>query len=515
MDQDFAEHLKAVSSARYADRSVLQSTGAICPPGWAAGSDQPVGAQRCCVACYFSAQGADVKNAFQIQFLGATGTVTGSRYLLQAGDHRVLVDCGLFQGYKQLRLKNWAEPPFTPRTLDAVLLTHAHIDHTGYLPVLAKRGFHRRVYCTRATRALSEVMLADAAHLQVEEANFANKHRFSRHQPALPLYTVEDAHEAVHLMRPVEFEHRIEIAKGLSARWRPNGHMLGSAMIDVTHEGTTIVFSGDVGRPNDPLMHPPVPIESADYLVLESTYGDRLHPSGEPMAELRAVIDRTVKRGGIVLIPAFAVGRVQGILYYLYQLKKRGELANVPLFINSPMAIDATEIYREFAGEHRLTEADYSAMCRLAKFVRTPEESKQLCQQKTPMIILSASGMATGGRVLHHLKEIAPDERNTILFAGFQSGGTRGAAMVNGIDAVKIHGEYVPVRAEVVNLDTMSAHADYSELLEWLSHLKRAPRHVFITHGEPAAADSLRLKIAERFGWSCSVPEYRDAVSLT
>lgn len=455
-----------------------------------------------------------MKKTFQIQFLGATSTVTGSRYLLQAGEHRVLVDCGLFQGYKQLRLKNWAEPPFSPRSLDSVLLTHAHIDHTGYLPVLSKRGFRRHVYCTRATRALSEVMLIDAAHLQEEEANFANKHRFSRHQPALPLYTVEDAHAAVTLMRPVEFDHRIDVAKGLSARWRPNGHMLGSALIEVVHEGTTIVFSGDVGRPNDPLMRPPVAIEAADYLVLESTYGNRLHPPSDPMSELRAVVDRTVARGGIVLIPAFAVGRVQGILYYLYQLKKQGKLANVPVFINSPMAIDATEIYREFAGEHRLTEDDYSAMCRLAKFVRTPEESRLLCQQKTPMIILSASGMATGGRVLHHLKEIAPDERNTILFAGFQSGGTRGASMVDGAEAIKIHGQYVPVRAEVVNLDSMSAHADYSELLDWLSHIKRAPKHVFITHGEPAAADALRLKVSERFGWPCSVPEYRDTAEL-
>lgn len=456
-----------------------------------------------------------MNETFQIQFLGATNTVTGSRYLLQAGEHRVLVDCGLFQGYKQLRLKNWAEPPFTPRTLDSVLLTHAHIDHTGYLPVLAQRGFHRHVYCTPGTRALSEVMLVDAAHLQVEEANFANRHHFSRHQPALPLYTVEDAHAAVRLMRPVGFDHRIDVAKGITACWRPNGHMLGSAMIEVVHSGITITFSGDIGRPNDPLMRPPVAFESTDYLVLESTYGNRLHPAADPMAELRSVIDRTVVRGGTVLIPAFAVGRVQSILYYLYQLRKRGELADVPLFINSPMAIDATEIYREFAREHRLSEADYSAMCRLAKFVRTPEESKLLCQQKTPMIILSASGMATGGRVLHHLKEIAPDERNTILFAGFQSGGTRGAAMVDGADAIKIHGEYVPVRAEVVNLDSMSAHADYSELLDWLSHIKRAPKHVFITHGEPAAADAMRLKVTERFGWSCSVPEYRDTAELT
>ncbi len=458
-----------------------------------------------------------MSSRFRLQFLGATGTVTGSKYLLSTDDHRVLVDCGLFQGWKQLRLKNWAELPFSPSSLDAVLLTHAHIDHSGYLPVLGKRGFRRRVYCTRGTQALAEILLVDAAHLQEEEANFANKHRFSRHQPALPLYTAEDARAICRHLAPVDYRHRIEVVKGangISACWRPNGHIIGSASIEIAHAGVTIAFSGDVGRMNDPLMRPPAPIESADYLVVESTYGDRLHPAGDTAATLCDVVTRAVARGGSVLIPAFAVGRAQVILFHLYQLQLRGELPPVPIFINSPMAIDATGIYREFADEHKLSERDYSGMCRLAKFIRTPEESKRLCQQKTPMIVISASGMATGGRVLHHLVQMAPDERNTILFTGFQSGGTRGATLVGGADVVKIFGEYVPVRAEVTNIETMSAHADYEELLQWLAAFKRPPRHVFITHGEPAAADALRKRIGERFGWHCSVPEYRDEVEL-
>ena len=455
-----------------------------------------------------------MSSRFRLQFLGATGTVTGSKYLLQAGDHRVLVDCGLFQGWKQLRLKNWAELPFPAHSLDAVLLTHAHIDHSGYLPVLGKRGFRRRVYCTRGTQALAEILLVDAAHLQEEEANFANKHRFSRHQPALPLFTADDARAVCRHLAPVDYGHTIEVDKGVTACWRPNGHIIGSASIEIAHAGVKIAFSGDLGRMNDPLMRPPNPITEADYVVVESTYGDRRHPASDTEATLRDVVTRTVARGGSVLIPAFAVGRAQVILFHLYQLRQRGELPPVPIFINSPMAIDATEIYREFAGEHKLSERDYSAMCRMAKFVRTPEESKLLCQQKTPMIVISASGMATGGRVLHHLVQMAPDERNTILFTGFQSGGTRGATLVSGADVVKIFGEYVPVCAEVVNIETMSAHADYEELLQWLAGFRRAPRHVFVTHGEPSAADALRRKIGERFGWSCSVPEYRDEVAL-
>jgi len=455
-----------------------------------------------------------VKHPLQLQFLGATNTVTGSKYLLQAGGRRLLVDCGLFQGWKQLRLKNWAPPPFAVNSLDAVLLTHAHIDHSGYLPVLARRGYHHRVYCSHGTRALAEILLVDAAHLQEEEANYANKHRFSRHQPALPLFTTEDARAVCRQFAPVTWRRALEVAPGLTALWRPNGHILGSASIEVRYAGVSVAFSGDLGRQSDPLMRAPETIAEADYLVVESTYGDRLHPTQDTGATLRDIVRRTVARGGSVLIPAFAVGRAQLVLHHLYRLRERGELPAVPIYINSPMAIDATAIYRDFADEHRLDEREYAAMCRMATFVRTPEESKRLCERREPMIVISASGMATGGRVLHHLVQMAPDERNAIVFTGFQSSGTRGATLVGGADVVRIFGQLVPIRAEVCNIETMSAHADQAELLQWLAAFKRPPRQVFITHGEPAAADALRQKIEQRFGWSCTVPEYRDEVEL-
>jgi metallo-beta-lactamase family protein len=332
----------------------------------------------------------------------------------------VLVDCGLFQGYKQLRLRNWAPPPFDPRQLNAIVLTHAHIDHSGYLPVVVKHGFRGSIYCTEATRALAEVMLLDAAHLQEEEASYANRHRFSKHDPALALYTIDDAHKAIAHMRAVKFSVMTDVVPGVQARWHPNGHLLGSAALEINHAETTVVFSGDVGRPNDPLMRAPASLgllEACDYLVLESTYGNRKH---EPLAGediLREVINRTIARGGTVLIPAFAVGRVQTILLALHRLRQANAIPSVPIFVNSPMARAATEIYRKFANETRLSDREFASLCKLAHFVAAPEESKRLVRNKTPSIIISASGMATGGRVLHHLKELLPDAKNAIVFA--------------------------------------------------------------------------------------------------
>jgi metallo-beta-lactamase family protein len=453
----------------------------------------------------------------QLQFLGATGTVTGSKYLLRTNSRQVLVDCGLFQGYKQLRLRNWADPPFVPNKLDAIVLTHAHIDHSGYLPVVVKRGFSGTIYCTEATRALAEIMLLDAAHLQEEEADYANRHRFSKHDPALPLYTVDDSRKAVARMRAVKFDGVVEVAAGVHARWHRNGHLLGSAALEIRHAGNTVVFSGDVGRSNDPLMRAPASmsaIDRCDYLVLESTYGNRKHEQLAGEDVLRDVVNRTVARGGNVLIPAFAVGRAQAILLALQRLRQASAIPKVPIFVNSPMARDATEIYRKFASETRLSDREFTALCKLAHFVASAEESKRLVRSKAPSIIVSASGMATGGRVLHHLKELLPDAKNAIVFAGFQAGGTRGAAMISGQDLIKIHGQYFPVRAEVAHIDSMSAHADYTELLDWASKLKHAPKHVYITHGEPDAADAMRLHVQEKLHWSCSVPEYGETVKL-
>ncbi len=450
----------------------------------------------------------------ELTFLGATGTVTGSKYLLNSGSKRILIDCGLFQGLKQLRLKNWAKLPINPKDVDAVVLTHAHIDHTGYLPLFVKNGFSGKVYCSEATRDLCEILLPDSAHLQEEEAEYANRRGFSKHHPALPLYTKEDAQRALELLTPVDFEQDVDLGDGLTVRFSPNGHILGSAFVRIHNQKTSILFSGDIGRPNDILMKAPVRIKQADYLVVESTYGNRLHDLGDPQVKLAAVINQTAKRKGVVVIPVFAVGRAQELLYYIHLLKSSGAIPDVPVYLNSPMAVDATEIFHNHRGEHRLTPEQCSALCHTAHMVNSVEESKRLNETKGPMIILSASGMASGGRVVHHLKAFAPNPNNTILFVGFQAAGTRGAAMLAGVESIKIHGEYVPVRANVEYISNLSAHADYSEILDWLRGFETPPKKTFITHGEPIAADAMRIHIEEELHWQVIVPDYLETVSL-
>ena len=450
----------------------------------------------------------------QLTFLGAARTVTGSKYLLEHGRARVLVDCGLFQGYKQLRLRNWSPMPFKPASLDAVVLTHAHLDHSGYLPLLAKSGFRGKVYCTHATRDLCHILLPDSGHLQEEQAGFANRHSFSKHAPALPLYTEEDARRSLRLLEPVRFDAAVKLSESLSLRFLPAGHILGGALARIVSESTTLLFSGDLGRPTDLLMPPPAAVESADYLVLESTYGDRHHDPADPRIALGRLISTTAARGGVVVIPAFAVGRAQTLLYYIHLLKHERAIPDIPVYLNSPMAVDATRIFHNHRGEHRLTPAQCDALCGAAHIVNSVEESKALNHKKGPMVIISASGMATGGRVLHHLKAFAPDPRSLILLAGFQAGGTRGAALAAGADSIKIHGETVPVRAQVEILSNLSAHADYVEILEWLSHFRKPPRCTFITHGEPAAADALRQQIERVRGWECRVPDFMEQVAL-
>jgi metallo-beta-lactamase family protein len=450
-----------------------------------------------------------------LKFLGATGTVTGSKYLLTAGKSRILIDCGLFQGLKQLRLRNWATLPIDPKTVDTVILTHAHIDHTGYLPLFVKNGFSGKVYCSRATRDLCEILLPDSAHLQEEEAEYANRRGFSKHHPALPLYTQEDAQAALQLLTPVDFELPIDLGDDLTLKLSANGHILGSAFVQINNKKTSIVFSGDIGRPNDVLMNAPKSTNHADYLVLESTYGNRLHSHEDPKLKLASIINKTTRRRGVVIIPVFAVGRAQELLYYIHLLKSSGDIANdIPVYLNSPMAVDATEIFSHHRECHRLTLEQSNALCRTAHMVNSVEESKRLNETKGPMIILSASGMASGGRVVHHLKAFAPYPNNTILFVGFQAAGTRGYAMLDGADSIKIHGEYIPVRADVEYISNLSAHADYSEIIDWLGGFENPPKKTFITHGEPVAADAMRHHIEEQLNWSVIVPEYLETFAL-
>ncbi len=450
----------------------------------------------------------------RLVFLGGTGTVTGSKYLLEQGGRRLLVDCGLFQGLKQLRLRNWEGLPLPAGAIDAVVLSHAHLDHSGYLPRLAQLGFTGKVDCTAATRDLCRLLLPDSARLLEEEADYANRHAFSRHHPTLPLYTVADAEAVLRRFRSRPFDEPFEPIPGVRVRLRRAGHLLGAASVRVEWEGGSVLFSGDLGRDHDMLMNPPEPPEAADTVIIESTYGDRLHPPVDSLSAIADVGSRTAARGGVVVIPAFAVGRAQMLLWCLHLLKQARRIPDLPVFLNSPMAADATRVYVAHRAEHRLSQAQCKAMCRTATFVNSVEESIRLNNIRMPAIIVSASGMASGGRVLHHLKAFAPDPRNSILFAGHQAAGTRGATIVGGAPTVKIHGQHVQIRAEVATIGALSAHADRDELLAWIGRLPRAPRRVFVTHGEPVAADALRQAIEERHGWPCSVPEYRDAIEL-
>jgi metallo-beta-lactamase family protein len=450
----------------------------------------------------------------QLQFLGATDTVTGSKYLVEHQGRRLLVDCGLFQGYKALRLRNWAPLPIPAVDIDAVVLTHAHIDHSGYLPLLARQGFRGPVYCTQATAELCEILLPDCGHLLEEEADFANRHGTSRHQPALPLYTESDARRALRLLRPIHWNETFEPLAGLHARLWPSGHMPGSAFVRLDDGHRSLLFSGDLGRPHDLILQPPATPEGADYLVLESTYGNRRHGTGDPLEALAEIIRRTTARGGAALIPAFAVGRAQVLLHAIHRLRERGAIHHLPVYLNSPMAAQATEVYLRHPQLLRLAPADLEAMVRDTVFVETPDDSRALNARHGPMVIVAASGMATGGRVLHHLTSLAPDHRNTIVLVGYQAGGTRGAALAAGASQLRIFGRDIPVRAEVAQMDHLSAHADADEILAWARSLSPAPRKTFITHGEPEAADALRQRLDHELGWPCHLPCYTETVTL-
>jgi metallo-beta-lactamase family protein len=450
----------------------------------------------------------------RITFLGGVGTVTGSKYLIENDRTRVLVDCGLFQGFKNLRLRNWAEFPVPPKSIDAVILTHAHLDHSGYLPLLIKNGFKGPVICTQSTRDLCNILLPDSGFLHEKDAEFANRKGFSKHQPALPLYTEKDARHAMHAFRSTPFAKEQRVVEGMTVIFHPAGHILGAAIVDLKFNGQRIVFSGDLGRPDSLTMLDPTPMQQADYLVVESTYGDRMHSSEDPEEALAQVINRTCARGGTVLIPSFAVGRAQTLLYHLQRLSAANRIPRVPIFLDSPMAIDASELFCAHSNDHKLSTEQCRLMSGIARYVHDSEESKTLNADHAPKVIISASGMATGGRVLHHLRHLVTDARNTILFAGFQAGGTRGAALVSGAEQIKIHGQYLPVRAEIDNLEMLSAHADASEILGWLKHFTSPPKTTFVTHGEPAAADALRRRIEEELKWHCQVPEYRETVEL-
>jgi metallo-beta-lactamase family protein len=460
-----------------------------------------------------------------LQFLGATETVTGSKYVLEVGGSRAIIDCGLFQGFKELRRRNWDPLPVKPASISWALLTHAHIDHTGYLPRLVKDGFTGPVFATRGTADLLKIMLPDSARLQEEDAEYANRKGYSKHQPALPLYTEQDAYAALKQVRPVSYEEEVRLSKFVSARFFSVGHILGSSFIkfavsEPNHDPFTIIFSGDVGRYDEPILNDPSVADEADYLLVESTYGDRLHDHGNAKDRLTEIINQTAERGGKVIIPAFAVGRTQLLVYYLREIEDEGRIPVLPVHVDSPMGAEATRLYSRHKEDHdfdmqRVENLKRNPLAtRNFSLVQGRGGSKALDQEKGPAIIISASGMATGGRVLHHLEKYLPDPASTVVFVGYQAAGTRGRRLQDGEQEIRVHGQTVPVRARIESIGSLSAHADAAELMRWLGGFKRPPRTTFIVHGERDSANALRDKIEKEMGWNAVVPTYQEIVNL-
>jgi metallo-beta-lactamase family protein len=460
----------------------------------------------------------------KLTFYGATGTTTGSRFLLELHEKKILIDCGMFQGPKANRLINWDEFPVPPAEIDRILLTHAHIDHTGYLPRLCKQGFSGPVHCTDATHDLCEILLKDSAHLQEEDAYWANKKGYSRHKPAQPLYTVKDAQKSLSFFAPLHYGEGFYIDDTARVKFKDAGHILGSALIDIKtgddKQGRKVLFSGDIGRPDKQLLKDPVQVFSVDYLILESTYGDRLHDEISPVDELTRVINESVERGGVLVIPSFAVGRTQTLLYLIRELEEQGKIPSLPVYVDSPMAIDTTDIFRK-----RISDFDIASRVLTLKGVEifhprqlhlceTREQSKAINERQSEAIIISSSGMVTGGRILHHMVQRLPHPESTILFIGYQVSGTRGRTILEGQPSVKIHGRQIPIKARVEKISGFSGHADYNEILAWLLGFDRPPEKTFIVHGEPESSTALAERIRETLGWEVVIPEFAQSFEI-
>lgn len=459
-----------------------------------------------------------------LHFLGATGTVTGSKYLLEADGERLLIDCGLFQGAKEWRQLNWEPFRVAASSIRWIVLTHAHLDHIGYVPRLIKDGFRGQVLASAATVDLARLVLPDAGHLQEEDAEYANFKGFSRHKPALPLFTYEEAVKSLELFRAVDETKPLQVSSHFTLRFLRAGHILGARMVEVTVRERArtcrVLFSGDLGRFPQLILPEPVVPGPVDYLLVESTYGGRLHSTDSVRERLAAIVESTAQRGGTLVVPSFAVGRTQELLYLFREMIEEGMMYSLPIHVDSPMAIDVTELYRRHSEDHDLetTELESRGIKPFSPpdvhFDRSVEQSKALNQARYPMIIISASGMATGGRVLHHLERCLPDHRNAVLFVGFQAAGTRGRTILSGAESVKMHGHHVSIRARVQSIDNLSAHADYGEILGWLAQFPQPPRKTFLVHGEPSAAEALREKITAQLRWNTCVPPYLEKVAL-
>jgi metallo-beta-lactamase family protein len=457
-----------------------------------------------------------------LQFLGAAGSVTGSKHLLRVGSLQVLVDCGLFQGIKDLRLRNWDPLPLDPAAIDAIIITHAHIDHIGYLPRLVKDGYRGPIYMTPATEDLAQLLLRDSAQLQMEEADYANKKGYSKHHPAKPLYDLKDAERVFPLIRPLPFEEELHITQAIRFRYRPAGHILGAAIVEMWLQGDTdrtykLTFSGDLGRYDQPIMPDPTPIADTDILLLESTYGNRNNPYQHVLLDMARIINETFEAGGVVLFPSFAVGRTQELLYHLHVLITKEAIPRVPVYVDSPMATSATHLYQRHHAIHKLSAPQAAEVfdAPWVQYVRSQEDSMAINARQERAIIISASGMCTGGRVLHHLYHRLGNAQDTVCLAGYQAEGTRGRQIQEGAPSVRIFGEEVHLRCRVETLQGISAHADLSELRHWASHLQDVPKRTYLVHGEPEAARMLQRILQNDHGWTnVHVPNYGDTVSL-
>jgi metallo-beta-lactamase family protein len=455
------------------------------------------------------------EHQFSIKFLGAAGTVTGSKFLLEIEDKKILIDCGLFQGLKELRQLNWLDFHIPASQVDFIILTHGHLDHVGYLPRLVKQGFQGIVYCTEPTADLVEIVLKDSAKIQEEDAEQANRYGYSKHSPALPLYELKDVDNSLPLLRPCKSDDYIVPANSFRFRFRGNAHIPGAAFIEFEYGNNRILFSGDMGRPNDPMLKAPEKPEKADFVIVESTYGDKNHPLDSTEIVLLKIIHRSLQNHGPLIVPSFTVDRAQDFMYQIWKLKKENKIPDIPVYLDSPMGIDVSKLFLKYPEILRIDPDTFKEVFRSTRMVTSIEETRYLAKNKHPMILIAGSGMMNGGRILHYLEEQVGNPNATLIIPGYQAAGTRGRTISEGGSEIKIHGKYYQVRAQIEHIHTMSSHAGQDEILEWLSSIKNMPSQTFIVHGEPHAANALRLKIKDTLGWQCTVPQLMDSFKLS